>query len=241
LGIMRCIIFLGHGNNIIICMNKEDYYLTNDESYSLYKMLYDIIQILEKNGVEYWVCGGTFLGAIRSKGIIRWDDDLDIEIPEVYRGKMEEIFDKSDRYGMKRSNLWYKIYYKGGENIDGKDYSYPFLDVFFMEKMSGGWRLSFPEARRLWKTEYFLDGELYPLREYKFGAYKVKGPNRYEGYFRRVYGDDWNKKAVISYNHKRESRVERIEWEMEGRDYEAAFPYYYPSSDGNDNKKWWVY
>jgi len=148
-------------------MDKKDYFLTNDESYNLYKMLYEIIRILEVNGVEYWVCGGTFLGAIRSGGIIKWDDDLDIELPVKYLSKMEKIFDNNKVYGMKKSGLCFKIYYRDGRNID----------VFFMEKRGNNWELSFPDARRLWPKEYFLDGELYlyPLREYKFGAYNLKG------------------------------------------------------------------
>lgn len=215
----------------------EKYFLSNDESYNLYKMLYDIIKILEKNQIEYWVYAGTFLGAVRSGGIIKWDDDLDIGIPIKYIRHIEEIFGNNSIYGLKKSRLLFKIYYKDKNNIEGKDYSHPFLDIFFMEKRGNNWILSFPNARRLLPNEYFLEGELYPLKEYKFGAYKVKGPNKYKGFFDRNYGKDWNKKAVISYNHKKEKIIKKIEWKMRGRDFEAAFPFYYPG--GKD--KWWVY
>lgn len=218
-------------------MDKKDYFLTNDESYNLYKMLYDIIKILEKNEIEYWICGGTFLGAVRSGGIIKWDDDLDIEIPKKYINKIEDIFDNHNVYGIKKRSLLFKIYYKNRQNIEKKDYSYPFLDIFFMEKNSNIWKLFFKNARIFWPNEYFLDDELYPLREYKFGAYNVKGPNRYKEYFDRNYGKDWGRKAVISYNHKKEKRVKKIEWMMLAEDYKAAFPYYYPGG----GEKWWVY
>jgi len=64
---------------------KEDIYLSPEDSYNLYKMFYEVSQLLEKNGIVYWIIGGTFLGAVRSGGIIKWDDDIDIMIPVEYK------------------------------------------------------------------------------------------------------------------------------------------------------------
>ena len=38
----------------------------------------DIDIVCKNNGIEYYLLGGSAIGAIRHKGFIPWDDDLDI-------------------------------------------------------------------------------------------------------------------------------------------------------------------
>lgn len=56
----------------------ENYILSDDDSFNLYKILHEVVKIFEKNNIVYWATCGTFLGAIRCKGIIKWDDDIDL-------------------------------------------------------------------------------------------------------------------------------------------------------------------
>ncbi len=40
----------------------------------------ETINLLNENGISYWVCHGTLLGLIRDGGLIPWDHDIDIAI-----------------------------------------------------------------------------------------------------------------------------------------------------------------
>ena len=85
----------------------------------LYKMLNDISHLFEKNNIQYWIDGGTLLGAVRHKGLIPWDDDLDISILYKDRIKVMKIKKKleSKGLGLVKTYYGYKIYDLNGTLI----------------------------------------------------------------------------------------------------------------------------
>ena len=44
-------------------------------------MLIDFASFCDKNNIQYYISSGTLLGAVRHKGFIPWDDDIDLMLP----------------------------------------------------------------------------------------------------------------------------------------------------------------
>lgn len=50
-------------------------------------------QICVDQGIPYYMIGGTMLGAVRHKGFIPWDDDIDFAVKREYYDKLVQILD----------------------------------------------------------------------------------------------------------------------------------------------------
>jgi phosphorylcholine metabolism protein LicD len=46
------------------------------------KNIKDAKKVFDDNGIIFWICDGTLLGAFREKGFIRWDNETDIDMFE---------------------------------------------------------------------------------------------------------------------------------------------------------------
>lgn len=215
----------------------ENYILSPDDSFNLYKLLHRVIKLLEKNDIPYWASGGTFLGAIRCKGIIKWDDDIDLCVLYQDRDRLKNAIDQeNDIYLDLGSDLVNKIKYKTR--------TYPFIDIFFMvpeiENGQTVYKCALKRARDTWKNEFYLEKELVPLNKTKFGAMEIAIPNEYERYFLSYFGENWNKEGVISYDHKKEEFVDpKIQWNLRASDYEPATPFYIEESFESSINRWW--
>lgn len=138
----------------------------------------DIDELCRKNNIDYYLLGGSAIGAIRHKGFIPWDDDLDLimssENYERFIRVCREQLDSTKYYiqeGLKDWPLYFsKIKLKGTRltEIDGyalnDDAKGIFVDVFKMDNV--------PNSRigQYWQyfcAKYFL---CYQLSERTFNS-----------------------------------------------------------------------
>lgn len=72
-------------------LDKPDHSLNETQRYIM-QVLHCVIDILDELEIPYYMQGGTMLGAIRHRGFIPWDDDVDLGIPRAsYERLLKEV------------------------------------------------------------------------------------------------------------------------------------------------------
>lgn len=79
-------------------------------------MLKEILKIIDKHNLRYFMLGGTMLGAVRHKGFIPWDDDIDLGMPRPDYEKFIEICKTELNQPLKL------VYYKNQDKTDRFSY-----------------------------------------------------------------------------------------------------------------------
>lgn len=101
--------------------------------------------ICKKYDLKYSLAGGSMLGAVRHKGFIPWDDDIDVCMPRPDYEKFKKIF--ADATDTNRFKL---------TSDTGRDAEYPFVKM--LDKSFCVGEKGFREVKNLWIDILPVDG-----------------------------------------------------------------------------------
>ena len=117
---------------------------------TLLEMFIDIKEVCDKYQINYMLSGGTLLGAVRHKGFIPWDDDIDIMMLRKDYERFAAVFQRelAEKYELAEplSDSKYvskapKIFKKGTTYVEVascgiQKFDMIFIDVFIIENMA---------------------------------------------------------------------------------------------------------
>jgi lipopolysaccharide cholinephosphotransferase len=181
--------------------------------------IYDLLKIFDalcrKHGINYFVQGGTLLGAIRHDGIIPWDDDADVGIMDCDEEKVKNLQSELKEQGV--------IFASGKKGIDhfiqlrfdpkiikekykAKESDAGNLDIFVYERTGDGKvQFSSPFFRAAFPRDFFFENEVTEIVDYPFGpnskAFPVRGIRRGTDYLKRFFGSDCLEFGIQTHEH----------------------------------------
>lgn len=189
---------------------------------SLYQMMSDIDNTLNELKIEYWIDGGTLLGAVRHGGIIPWDDDLDLGILKTDNNRFKRcVFPVLSKLGY--AIFKHDGYYKINANLKsiklGDNELPPSCDIFLVEEQQDKY------VMKGWKASIRHE-DLRPLKLYKLGPLLVSGINNPLPYLDELYGKNWSKLANRGSDHITldQANSSGVPFYLKNSDYEPAMP-----------------
>jgi lipopolysaccharide cholinephosphotransferase len=158
----------------------------------LNQLLRDVTEVLREQQVDYFIDGGTLLGAVRNKGQIPWDDDVDLGVMYPDFEKMPVVLlpllDKG--YQVEIYPFLVKVYVENQWIFDEiKTVGTPTLDIFPWSNDEQKYQLENVADQARWPQCWHSQGDLFPLNNYVFDGMLVRGPHNPFPYLERMYPD----------------------------------------------------
>lgn len=179
----------------------KKHYVEDEFAQALYQIAKDTTDLFSKHKIEYFMSGGTTLGAVRHKGLIPWDNDVDLVIFHQDEIKFNQLTSDFNKLGYKINyvkNFRYVI--DSNQVLTKPGMPNPGIDIFVMHYNKEKKIVEYIDEnnRSLFPLEWYPESVLFPLKKYNFGPLKLNGPNNAEWYLDHYYGQTWRDTMIIS-------------------------------------------
>ena len=181
-------------------------------------MLKEFVQICIDNDIYYWCVGGTLIGAVRHRGWIPHDADIDVAMLEKDYNKLQPIIQKklSSRYWFQDKTTdvhytddWGKIRYLDAYYCDYKPQNWHngiSIDIFVFKEENNK---IIPLADD-YEFTILNKSVIFPLKKLSFEGISVYVPNQYKKYCTDVWGDYPPSELPLADQYPHEGRISFI-------------------------------
>ena len=179
-------------------MNKDE---LKEFHHRLCLLLNEIHQICVKNNIRYTLLGGTLIGAIRHKGFIPWDDDMDIGMPwtdfkrfcEIVSNMKHEWIEFDNPFSTECTHVYPKAYDKrttmrepGRKREEARGI---YIDIFPLSYAGNTKRKALVEYHfhNICKALYLRKHYYWPIVNYKEVGYRIINCFVSKSYLRSIF------------------------------------------------------
>lgn len=172
--------------NVYIHVNSsETIMLSQKEVDGLYRVVEAFDKVATRNNLDYFITCGTLLGALRNKGLIPWDNDIDICIQSTDLPRLLALKPEFEKLGISLP------YTDGIHRVDGLG---GFIDIFPVVYDLKRGKLVHEDVlnRTRFPKEEFDPEWVYPTQRIQFGPLFLKAPANPTRCVEQMYGSNWS-------------------------------------------------